>query len=558
VFSRICAHTRRLGAASVLAVAVCAAFLVGNPDALISSQAPSCDTTTASGDVQGLLRGGTCTYLGIPYAAPPTGNLRWRPPQPRAAWTTTLSATVAPPVCPNINQGPPQGNEDCLRLNIWTPAITPQGRGLPVIVWLHTGGFQAASANFAASDGRRFAEERGAIVAAPNYRVGPLGFLAHSALTAEGVNYPSSGNYGFADQRAALQWIRTNIHAFGGDPDNVTLAGTSAGGQSTGLHMVSPFSRGLFQHAIIQSGSVTLRWRTSAEAEAQGEALAAALGCTDRASVLTCLRSRSYEQVLLAIPVGQAQIVEDAVRIQWGPVVDGFEIPDQPRELFRRGLFARVPVLLGTNRDEGWTYVDRSFSTGVDPLQYQRTVEREFGMDAAAVLALYPTAQFATPKDALSRLIGDVEHTCEARRLARFLHHEGAPVYAYSFEYVVDPVTAGRSFHGLESNLVFGNNFAPPPAAHALTATDNALFRTMSSYWHQFAETGNPNALGMPAVWPLFRGVPKAVPWDAVTDRYLVLDGVLREAANLRDRQCNFWDPFFFRSALGAVPAGAR
>jgi para-nitrobenzyl esterase len=223
-----------------------------------------------------------------------------KPPQPKAPWApAVLSATSPPPNCSLINPpttGQPSGSEDCLMLNIWAPSSRPARA--PVIVWLHPGNFQAASANLAASNGERFAQERNVIVVAPNYRLGPLGFLAHSAFTLEDPTYRSSGNYGLLDQRAALVWVRDHIAAFGGDPRNVTIAGTSAGSQSVGLHLVSPASSGLFQRAIMQSGFVSARWTNAREAEAQGEQFARALQCTDVSTVAACLRSKTRDQVL--------------------------------------------------------------------------------------------------------------------------------------------------------------------------------------------------------------------------------------------------------------------
>jgi para-nitrobenzyl esterase len=340
-----------------------------------------------------------------------------------------------PPACPLFNlAGAAAGQEDCLTLNIWTPATASTTAHLPVMVFLHPGSFLAASSNLALMDGQRFAQQQNAVVVAPNYRLGPFGFLAHSALTLEDPNYRSSGNYGLADQRAALQWVRQSIAVFGGDPDKIALAGTSAGGISTSLHLVSPASRGLFQRAIMQSGVATTRLYSAAEAEAQGEAFAAALGCTDRATVLTCLRSKTRDQVLMALPLttltgGFQQFTQEPGRVIWAPIADGVEVPDQPRELYQRGLFSRVPIVIGTNHDEGWTFVDRSYPAGLTTLQYETAVRTEFGMDAEAILRQYPAATFATPKEALARLTTDAEFTCEARRIARVMHHDGAPVY---------------------------------------------------------------------------------------------------------------------------------
>ena len=251
--------------------------------ALVGSEAATqeshCQATTTIGSIHGIDGGGACIFLGIPFAAPPVGNLRWKPPRAAPSWTTPLNAVIAPALCPQINlAGALVGSEDCLKLNIWTPNPPPAGRA-PVIVWLHTGGFLQTSANFAAHNGQRLAEQTGAIIVAPNYRLGPFGYLAHTLLSAEDDAYPSSGNYGFLDQRAALVWVRDHIAAFGGDPDSVTIAGTSAGSLSVSLHLVSPGSAGLFSRAIMQSGFASYLWRSSAEATSQGDDFMAALGC---------------------------------------------------------------------------------------------------------------------------------------------------------------------------------------------------------------------------------------------------------------------------------------
>jgi para-nitrobenzyl esterase len=448
-------------------------------------------------------------------------------------------ATTPPAMCPQINNaGQLVGSEDCLRLNIWTPDSWPSSAA-PVIVWFHTGGFQQTSAGFAAHNGRRLAEERGVIVVAPNYRLGPFGFLAHPALEADAPAYPSSGNYGLLDQRAALAWVRDHIAAFGGDPDNVTVAGTSAGSLSVGLHLVSPGSAGLFHRALMQSGVASARWTSAAEAHAQGEALTAALGCTDPVQLLACIRGKSRDAVLRALPTGTDEVVETR-RGRWGPVVDGLEIPAQPRDLYASGSFTRVPVIVGTNRDEGWVFVDRSFPAGLTAEEYEAAVTREFGADAPAILMAYPPADFASPKEALASLVGDVEYVCEARRIARAIERTHTPVYQYSFEYEVDGVAPDRVIHGLESNLVFGNNFGLP-SNYVLSTEDTDLFHAISGYWTRFASTGNPNADDDTVVpWPAMRA---SVGNGRGDGRYLVLQEVIDQARRLHERECDFWEP---------------
>jgi para-nitrobenzyl esterase len=524
-----------------------------------SCQAVSCFVSTFSGDVQGVDRGASCAFLGIPYAASTADSNRWKPPQPKAPWAPLVfSAMTAPSSCPSLSMpsGAPSGNEDCLKLNIWTPDPAPNSQA-PVIVWLHTGSFTGASANFASHNGQRLAEETGAIVAAPNYRLGPFGFLAHRALAAEDPAYPSTGNYGLLDQRAALAWVRDNIAQFGGDPNNVTLAGTSAGGDSVGLHLVSPGSAGLFHRAIVQSGTPTVRWPTVAEAAAQGDAFAAALGCTDPSLAPGCMRSKTLSQVLLALAQGTQQALETPGRGFWNPVVDGFQIPAQPRMLFEAGAFHHVSTLIGTTRDEGWgNFINRSFPTGVTLAQYEAWVASEFGPYAPGILSAYSAANFPSATDAMARLVGDGQFVSEARRLARLIEQTGTPTFLYSYEYEIDDLSLDHVIHGVESNIIFGNNYVPPIFPnHILNAADLDLHTAMAGYWTRFAATGNPNSDDDSIVhWPAFKhptGLGRG------SDKYLVFDSVVREGQRLREEQCDFWEPFFLRSMLGGLPAAA-
>lgn len=521
------------------------------------AQLAPCLVTTTYGDVQGLASGGSCAFLGIPYAAAPIGGLRWKRPQAAAAWAPgVLNAVVPPPVCAQLNNGTgaPQGIEDCLKVNIWTPNPLPPSA--PVIVWFHGGSFVNASANFAPQNGAALAASTGAIIVAPNYRLGPFGFLRHTALAGEDS---AAGNYGLLDQRAALTWVHDQIAAFGGDPNNVTIAGQSAGGHSVALHLVSPGSAGLFHRAIMQSGFASVRWRTAANARLQGDDFAAALGCTsvDPATVVACLRSTSTSAVLLARPPALFEQVLETGRSQWTPIVDGLEVPDQPRALFEQGSFARVPIILGATRDEGWTWVNRSFPTSMSEEQYTDTVETEFGADAAAILAEYGVAAFASAKDALVQLVGDVEYACEARRVARLIEATKTPVYLYSFEYEVDPVISDRVAHGMDVNFVFSNNFGPPLfPAYTLGPADLALSRAIGAYWTRFATTGSPtDEDGASVEWPAFKH-PTGDGRGA--DMYLILDGEIRQDKRPHERRCDFWEPFFFASVTGSIPASAR
>jgi para-nitrobenzyl esterase len=557
---------RKLGQLSALLIAALLSTAVQIPDE--NEQAGACLVSTSYGDVQGLNQGTTCAFLGIPYVAPPTGNNRWRPPQPAAPWApTVLNATTPPPNCPTVfPAGAPQGVEDCLKLNIWVSNPAPSDP-VPVIVWLHTGAFFAASANFAPTNGRRLAEEKGVIVVEPNYRLGPFGFLAHEAFEDEDPDHPSTGNYGLLDQRAALQWVRDNIAQFGGDPNNVTIGGTSAGGQSVGLHLVSPGSGGLFEGAIIQSAYPTSRWNSREEGLAQGDAFATSLGCTDPAQVLTCMRSKTRDQVLLALTQAFQQVAETPGRVYWEPIVDGVVIPDQPRSLFEQGDYHHVPTLIGVNRDEGWgNFITRSFPSPVTLAQYEAWVGTEFGANAASVLALYPAADFTSPQEAMARVIGDGQFICEARRLSTLISDGGlrgqgphenhgtgkrekVPVFLYSYEYELDDISLDHVIHGVETNIIFGNNYAPPSfPAHVLNATDLALHAIMAGYWTRFAATGDPNNEQV-LEWPVYRKNHEG---------HIIFDAVTTTDENLGGGTCDFWSNFFFRSMLIDVPAASN
>jgi para-nitrobenzyl esterase len=521
---------------------------VASSDPPVIQAAPlqsTCLVNTAYGEIQGVDLGASCAFLGIPYAAAPVGNLRWKPPQPKTSWApATVNAITPPSACGQA--------EDCLRVNMWVPKSMPIAPA-PVIVWFHTGGFTSASANFAANNGQKLAEQMGVIVVAPNYRLGPLGFFAHAALSAEDSGYPSSGNYGFLDQRASLRWVRDNIAVFGGNADNVTIGGQSAGAHSVSLHLVSPGSAGLFHRAIMQSGYASTRWKTLEEAEVQGTNLANALGCTDVAQVLSCLRSKTLTQILTALPSGRDQIVE-LNNVQWSPVVDELEIPDQPRFLYQRAAFNRVPVIIGVTKDDGWPFVDRSFPVNVTPEEYQNRIETDFGPDAPGFFIRFPLASFASPKDALAQVDTDVEYACEATRIARFMERAGASVYLYSFEYGVEDLSANRVVHGLDTNFLFGNNFvAPFPGNHVLTPADLGLSAAMMVYLGRFAVTGNPDTDDESIVhWPAFKHPTGN---GRGSDKYIVFDSVIREDKRLREQQCDFLEPFFFRSINGVVPA---
>jgi para-nitrobenzyl esterase len=254
--------------------------------------------------------------------------------------------------------------------------------------------------------------------------------------------------------------------------------------------------------------------------------------------------------------VGVEQFAETG-RTHWSPVVDGLVIPEQPRVLYETGAFSRVPIIVGSNRDEGWTFVGRSFPGEMTQQQYESALATEFGADAPAILSAYPTEGYASPKDALAQAVTDAEYACGAARLARLIERRNIPVYLYQFNYVADGVAPGRVPHGLDVNFLFGTSVGvpllPPPTTYTLTAEDLAFSRIMAGYWRRFADTGDPNT-----------GDETVVHWQTFSrpdgdgrgaDRYLILDAPITSDKRLREAQCAFWEPYSFRSITAAVPA---
>jgi para-nitrobenzyl esterase len=487
---------------------------------------------TDRGSVQGSVAGKTRVFLGIPFAAPPVGDLRWKAPQPAAAWSDVLAATARGPACAQLGALSPKfdssSSEDCLTLNIWAPAAAGASAA-PVLVWIHGGTFLIGSGGEAAYDGQRLSEATGAVVVTINYRLGPLGFLAHPQLKAEDPAYPSSGMYGFEDQRAALAWTRDNIGAFGGDPANVTVFGESAGGFSTCYHLVSPKSAGLFHRAIIESGACASgRTATEVAAEAQGQKLAETLGC-DGADGLSCLRGKPADEVLLALPSGAADILGD---VRWGPVIDGLNLPDDPRVLLEAGEMADVPTLLGTNANEGTLFFALGSTKVPDDDAYLALVEALAPGHGEEILAEYPSRVYGSPQAAAAASLGDVVFVCPARRTARALAKAGIPAWLYHFTHAPSRALLPDlgAFHSAEIPFVFGNPSALLP--NTPTEEEAPLFAAMTGYWGRMSRTGDPNGDGA-FEWPAYA---------ASTDENIVLDLTLSKQGGLRAAQCDFWD----------------
>jgi para-nitrobenzyl esterase len=491
---------------------------------------------TEKGCVRGESLGAVKIFRGIPYAAPPVGNLRWKAPQEHPSWDGVRDATQFGKSCPQlpgtIFRYQLETDEDCLSLNIWTPKIDPNAK-LPVMVWIHGGGLVQGSSSQKVNDrvtydGRVFAERFGVVVVTINYRLAQLGFLAHPALSAEDIEHNVSGNYGLLDQIFALRWVQKNIQNFGGDPQNVTIFGESGGGKSVCALLASTLAAGLFQRAIIQSGGCPsnlrkLRGSSGREsAEAQGERFARAIGCADAPDVLACLRSKSVQEILQTLP-GEASILSTAEK--WDFTVDGYALLQSPGRALEAGNFNVVPVIAGTTGNEASIF---TVSLGIQTVeQYEAYVRSIFRGLADQVLALYPASAYPSPKAALDALISDVSFVCPTRRFVRDISKSQQKTFLYHFTYVT---RAGAqlglgAFHGSEIPFVFGNLTNP-------TLQERALSDAMMRYWVNFAKTGDPNDWALPA-WPAY---------TLAGDPHLQLDVPIKADRELRKRYCDFFD----------------
>jgi para-nitrobenzyl esterase len=485
---------------------------------------------TVDGVLSGAAAGSMDEYLGIPYAAPPVGSLRWEPPAPAAHWSGVRQATQFAPHCaqPATPFGIASTSEDCLYLNVYAPAGTSlRGGTLPVMVWIHGGSFVSGeSDDFDPAPLVR----RGVIVVTLNYRLGALGFLADSAL-ADTPN-GAAGNYGLMDQQAALRWVQANIARFGGDRRDVTLFGQSAGGISVLSQLVSPEARGLFSRAIVESGTPDLVQASLAAAESRGQAFAAKAGCADSTAAATaaCLR---------ALPVGT--LLEDQAT-SYDPNIDGLVLPQSIESAVSTGRFNRVPVIDGTNRDEFSLFVALAeLETGISvtAANYQEFIVGLFGVPAqaaAAIAAQYPVADYPSPQLALTAAGTDGIFACTALTADQDLS-KYVPTYAYEFsdenapQRFLPPVDFPYgAAHTDELQYLFDLT-APIPGT--LTAAQQKLAAQMQGYWTDFAKFGLPEAVGQP-LWPPFAGPAEPV-LDLDTPRPAVETGFAAE------HQCAFW-----------------
>ena len=489
---------------------------------------------TPAGALVGRSDGQVSFWQGIPYAQPPTGDARWKAPRPALPWKGDRSALTAGPPCPQKGAGSfgLVGSEDCLTLNVAAPsaALGAGAAPLPVMVWIHGGAFTSGSGS--QYDPRLLTREQNVVVVTLNYRLGALGFLATDGLATES----RALNYGLQDQQAALRWVKANIRAFGGDPGNVTLFGESAGSMSICAHLTSPLAAGLFHKAIMQSGSCAAPGTTIPQADARrtGAAFAQEVGC--RGGDPACLRAVPLARLISTPIPGRGELRFLPLTPAYGDV----SLPTEPAAAFRGGKAPRLPVLLGTNRDEGTLFVGPLGDRGGDlPLLTHWGLAGVLaGWNAPRALAAYPTAQGVGVASA--RLITDAMFACPARTLARQLAAV-TPTYMYEFrdpDAPTDLLPTGSAprygaFHASELISVFGTPLTYFASPTHFTPAQGVLARQIRSYWANFARTGNPNGPGLPT-------------WAPVTptqDRVLALEpGRVQELNTFaQDHRCDLW-----------------
>ena len=489
---------------------------------------------TDKGPVRGTLAQDHREFLGIPYAAPPTGELRWKAPAPHAAWTTALDASLFGPTCAQpITVLTYNNSEDCLYLNIYSPN-TPR-RLLPVMVWIHGGSFVIGSGQW--TDGSMLAVKGQVVVVTINYRLGPFGFLTDKVLDDENPHHVS-GNYGLLDQQAALKWVKRNIARFGGNPARVTIFGESAGGISVALQMIAPGAAGLFGRAINESGPGFLQ--PIALAQKQGDKLIATLGCRDASDVIACMRSKPTNEVLGALPASalpaSALPTNPKDGALWFPVVDGFVLPLGPDEAFKSGRFRRVPVINGSNHDEGRLYAS---GQSIDEDGYSATIRSRFDKNAKRVMEEYPLRAYPTPIQAWATIFTDAFFSCPVRRTTRLLAPQTS-VYAYEFEDPKAPETMVRhnglemgAYHGVEVPYVFPTASYFKHGAAVKWPAQLKLSEQMISYWTRFAASGHPDGTS-----------PKWSPYRNAQDQVLSFapGNISYRSGFAKDHHCAFWD----------------
>lgn len=494
-------------------------------EALTSDHVPV--VHTEKGCVSGSLENGVRVFKGIPYAQPPLGPLRWRPPRPVDPWAEVRPALRFGPDCPqdsNIASRAPHRSEDCLYLNVWAPARA-QAEPLPVMVWVHGGSFIMGSGAEALFDPTHLAREN-VVVVTINYRLGIFGFLAHPDLTAESP-HRSSSNYALLDQLAAFDWVKTNIAAFGGDPGRVTAFGVSAGSASLSLLLTSPLYDGHFSGAIMQSPGAARRLATLEDAERAGYSLA---------SGIEALRQLSEAELLAKTPLLAPKVRGLTTPRILRPICDGWVIPQEERKAFESGRLPKLPMIVGTNTDEG---AEATASWPIaDLAQFNQLIEQNFPECPSRAFAQYQVNVDEQVRQQVANLFGDTQFNYGARLLAKTMAARGSRTWRYVFTRRYPGQCDCGPFHGQEVAYVFGNLetrlWADRPAPPS-SEVDRHLSRVMLKAWLAFAKTGDPNNADIPK-WECF---------DPLQDNFLEFGDAVQAGSGWREGQLAFLDDYF-------------
>lgn len=483
-----------------------------------------------SGPISGKVEDGVRIFSGIPYAAPPIGEFRWKPPQEVASWAQVRNCTIFGPSCPQPKQqDTSKFSEDCLYLNVWTAAENPDER-LPVMVWIHGGAFNFGSGSQPEYNGKNLAR-KGVVVVTINYRLGPLGFLVHPLLSKESA-HNASGNYGLLDQIAALKWVQKNIAAFGGNPDRVTIFGQSAGSRSVTLLMISPLSAGLFHRVIAESGGPIIGSEylnpvfngNMANVSKMGQRLTSKLGCDKAEDVLAAMRAKSAQEIVAAADCNTS--VFDYEGLFFAPVFDGWVLPKDPLAAYSSGKQHDVPIIVGSTRNEGNLYLADETDLSVE--KYKSFLEARFAENSGKALKMFPAQKAKDVAPAIDKFLTVAANAQPARLVARSMEHKKSRAYLYQFTRLPNTAMARKLgvHHGVELAYVFGNM----NKSDGYNNMDRGLSDKMMAYWVNFANTGNPNGPGLDD-WPAYK---------SKSDLNLEFSNTIHTNKHLFKKECDF------------------